>query len=143
MLVINEDDSHFFGTRKPEDMTLDGLHAFVDQYANSAVTHLFLCPNAMRASFRSATRDAIWDPVAGVEPQDLWPQNGKRLVCGRARPVRDLDQPLPREERLAVVVHADERRPQRGRSRITSCTRRSGASILSTGACRTVPPLRG
>ena len=68
MLVINEDDSHFFGTRKPEDMTLAGLHAFVDQYANSAVTHLFLCPNAMRASFRSSTRDAIWDPVAGVEP---------------------------------------------------------------------------
>ncbi len=86
MLVINEDDSHFFGTRKPEEMTLDGLHAFVDQYANSAVTHLFLCPNAMRASFRSATRDAIWDPVAGVEPQDLWPQNGKRLLAAGLDP---------------------------------------------------------
>src|SRR3990170_3918592 len=79
MLVINEDDSHFFGTRKPEDMTIAGLHAFIDQYANSAVTHLFLCPNAMRASFRSTTRDAIWDPVEGVEPLDIWPQNGKRL----------------------------------------------------------------
>ena len=79
MLVLNEDDSHFFGTRKPEDMTLEGLNAFVDQYANSTITHLFLCPNAQRASFRSSTRDAIWDPVNGVEPQDLWPQNGKRL----------------------------------------------------------------
>ena len=79
MLVINEDDSHFFGTRKPEDMTLEGLNAFVDQYANSTITHLFLCPNAQRASFRSTTRDAIWDPVKGVEPQDVWPQNGKRL----------------------------------------------------------------
>jgi catechol 2,3-dioxygenase-like lactoylglutathione lyase family enzyme len=79
MLVMNEDNSHFFGSRQPGDMTLAGLHAFVDQYAGSAVTHLFLCPNAMRASFRSSSRDAIWDPVEGKEPQDLWPQNAKRL----------------------------------------------------------------
>jgi len=79
MLVINEDNSHFFGSRKPDDMTLAGLHAFVDQYAGSAVTHLFLCPNAMRASFRSRSRDAIWDPVDGKEPQGMWPQNAKRL----------------------------------------------------------------
>jgi len=79
MLVINEDNSHFFGTRRPEDMTLAGLNAFVDQYAGSAVTHLFLCPNAMRASFRSGSRDAIWDPVHGKEPDGLWPRNAKRL----------------------------------------------------------------
>ncbi len=79
MLVINEDNSHFFGTRKPEDMNLAGLHAFVDQYAGSAVTHLFLNANAMRASFRSTSRDAIWDPVDGKEPDGLWPQNAKRL----------------------------------------------------------------
>jgi len=51
MLAVNEDDSHFFATRNPEAMTLAGLHAFVDQYAGSAVTHLFRCPNAMQASF--------------------------------------------------------------------------------------------
>ncbi len=79
MLVINEDNSHFFGTRKAEDMTLDGLRAFVDQYAGSRITHLFLCPNAMRASFRSKTRDAIWDPVDGKSPTDRWPVNAKRL----------------------------------------------------------------
>ena len=79
MLVINEDNSHFFGSRKPEDMTLAGLRAFVDQYADSAVTHLFLNANAMRASFRSRSRDAIWDPVDGKEPDGLWPQNAKRV----------------------------------------------------------------
>ncbi len=79
MLVINEDNSHFFGTRRPEQMNLAGLHAFVDQYADSAVTHLFLCPNAMRASFRSTSRDAIWDPVDGKEPTGRWPRNAKRL----------------------------------------------------------------
>ena len=79
MLVINEDNSHFFGSRKPEKMTLEELHAWVDQYADGAVTHLFLCPNSMRASFRSRSRDAIWDPVKGKEPQGLWPENAKRL----------------------------------------------------------------
>lgn len=79
MLVINEDNSHFFGTRRPEEMTVAGLHAFVDQYAGSKITHLFLNANAMRASYRSDVRDAIWDPVKGVEPTDLWPQNAKRL----------------------------------------------------------------
>ncbi len=79
MLVINEDNSHFFQTREPDAMTRSGLHALVDQYAGSAVSHLFLCPNAMRASFRSRSRDAIWDPVGGTEPEGLWPQNAKRL----------------------------------------------------------------
>ncbi len=82
-LVINEDNSHFFGTRQPDDMTLDGLHAFVDQYSGTKVSHLFLCPNAMRASFRSTTRDAIWDetgqevPAAGVGA--LWVANARLL----------------------------------------------------------------
>ena len=143
MLVINEDDSHFFGTRKPEDMTLDGLHAFVDQYANSAITHLFLCPNAMRASFRSTTRDAIWDPVEGVEPQDLWPQNGKRLFAAGLDPYaiwisrcREKNVSPWLSMRMNDVHSVDD-------LRVTSCTRRSGTSILSTGACRMAPPLRG
>ncbi len=60
-LVINEDNSHFFGSRAADDMTIEGLHQFVDQYADTQVSHLFLCPNAMRASFKSASRDAIWE----------------------------------------------------------------------------------
>lgn len=77
--VINEDNSHFFGTRPPEAMNLAGLHAFVDQYAGTKVTHLFLSPNSMRASFRSRTRDAIWDPVEGREPDEPWPRNARQL----------------------------------------------------------------
>jgi hypothetical protein len=79
LLIVNEDNSHFFGSRPPEEMTRAGLVAWVDGYANTRVTHLFLSPNSMRASFRSRTREAIWDPVAGVEPKELWPQNAKRL----------------------------------------------------------------
>ena len=54
-IVINEDDSHFFASRTADDMTLAGLNAFVDQYAGTKLSHLFLCPNAMRASFKSYT----------------------------------------------------------------------------------------
>ncbi len=83
-LVINEDNSHFFGTRRPEQMTVEGLNAFVDQYAGTRVTHLFLNPNAMRASFRSGTRDAIWDEgtqtMPGAdEPGGRWPANARLL----------------------------------------------------------------
>ena len=79
LLVINEDCGHFFTYRKVSQMNVPGLQAWVDQYAGSAVTHLFLNPNGMRASFRSRTRNAIWDPVRGEEPQGAWPQNAKRL----------------------------------------------------------------
>jgi hypothetical protein len=78
-LIINEDNSHFFGSREAEHMTPEGLEAFVDQYADAAVTHLFLCPNAMRASFRSRTRDAIWDPVEGRPHSSRWPDNARLL----------------------------------------------------------------
>ena len=78
-LILNEDNSHFFMARPPEAMTRAGLQALVDGYAGSRVTHLFFSPNSMRASFRSRTREAIWDPVAGVEPVAPWPSNARRL----------------------------------------------------------------
>jgi len=83
-LVINEDDSHFFGTRSTEAMSVGGLQAFVDQYANTAVTHLFLCPNAMKASYRSRVWDAIWDLGDGQKPpqEDFakkWVENARLL----------------------------------------------------------------
>ena len=79
-LVINEDNSHFFGSRSPDAMTLEGLHQFVDQYAGTKVSHLFLCPNAMRASFNSKTRDAIWE----LGDQDM-PAGGGRRWMDNAR----------------------------------------------------------
>lgn len=83
-LALNEDDSHFFGSRPKEQMTVEGLHAFVDQYANTTVSHLFLCPNAMKASHRSQARDAIWELKDGQKPpQDdfakKWVENARVL----------------------------------------------------------------
>lgn len=76
--IINEDNSHFFHSRSEEEMNEAGLNAFVDQYADSAVTHLFLSPNAQRASFRSEAREAIWDP-APEENNRPWPKNAQLL----------------------------------------------------------------
>lgn len=70
LLILNEDDSHFFGSRSSEQMNIEGLRTFVDQYAATAVTHLFLCPNAMKASHRSQARDAIWQFEDGQKPPD-------------------------------------------------------------------------
>ena len=132
MLVINEDNSHFFGTRKPEDMTLDGLHAFVDQYARSAVTHLFLNANAMRASYRSTVRDAIWDPVAGKEPMDLWPQNCKRLFEAGLDPYEVWINRC-REKGISPWVSMRMNDVHSSMRLTTSCIPLSGASIRSAG----------
>ena len=83
-LILNEDDSHFYGTRSAEEMSLQGLRAFVDQYANTAVTHLFLCPNAMKSSYRSQARDAIWEFKDGQKLPDnefarKWCENARLL----------------------------------------------------------------
>ncbi len=85
ILILNEDDSHFFGSRSAEQMNLEGLYAFVDQYANTAVTHLFLCPNAMKASHRSQARDAIWEFKEGQKLPDndfakKWCDNARLLA---------------------------------------------------------------
>lgn len=79
LLIVNEDNSHFFGSRPESDMTRAGVEALVDKYAGGAVTHLFFNPNSMRSSVRSRTRDAIWEPVDGVVPQGLWPRNALKL----------------------------------------------------------------
>ncbi|MBQ2682564.1 MAG: family 10 glycosylhydrolase [Thermoguttaceae bacterium] len=79
-LILNEDNSHFFGTRSSEEMSVEGLNAFVDQYAGTAVTHIFFCVNASRANVVNPAREAIWEPNRdGVEPTDGWPANAKLL----------------------------------------------------------------
>jgi len=83
-LIINEDNSHFFGSRNASEMTVEGLNAFVDQYAWTKVTHLFLCPNCMRASYASDACDRIWDVGDQIVPADqlvanAWVNNARIL----------------------------------------------------------------
>lgn len=83
-IALNEDDSHFFISRPAEQMTLEGLQAWVDQYAGTKVSHLFLCPNAMKASYRSEVWDAIWDIDGQTIPEgddgaQRWVDNARLL----------------------------------------------------------------
>ncbi len=80
-LILNEDNSHFYTSRSAEEMTLEGLHAFVDQYADSRVSHLFLSTNSMKASFKSKTREAIWE----LGDQEMPPPGTGRKWMDNAR----------------------------------------------------------
>jgi len=83
-LALNEDNSHFFGSRDAAAMTMEGLHAFVDQYAGTKVTQLFLCPNSMKTSYDSGVWDAIWELGAQNPPQEefakKWVDNARILA---------------------------------------------------------------
>ena len=71
LFILNEDWAHYFATRTEEEMDVANLEAFIDQYAGGKVTHLFLNPNGQRASFRSKTREALWDLVPGFSDEEL------------------------------------------------------------------------
>ncbi|MBR2586509.1 MAG: family 10 glycosylhydrolase [Thermoguttaceae bacterium] len=79
-LILNEDTSHFFVTRTPDEMTVEGLHAFIDQYADTAVTHIFFCTGGGRVNVAGSVHQAIWEPNRdGVEPTEPWAVNAKLL----------------------------------------------------------------
>lgn len=77
-LIINEDNDHYF-KQKSELMTEEALRAYIDTFADTKVTHFFMCTQGQRASFRSRVHEAIWDPVNGVTPTNIWCVNCKIL----------------------------------------------------------------
>ncbi|MDO5113637.1 MAG: hypothetical protein Q4E67_04615 [Planctomycetia bacterium] len=66
ILVINEDNDHYF-KQAPEFMTEEALRAYIDQFANTHVTHFFMCPQGQRASYDSKVTEPIWEGVTGGE----------------------------------------------------------------------------
>lgn len=64
-LCLNEDDSHFFSSRAGRRLTVEDVDGWVDQYADTQVRELMLCPNCMRTSYASE----VWDPIwRGYDP---------------------------------------------------------------------------
>lgn len=65
VLIFNEDNTHYFN-RTAEYMTREKICAYIDdEIALGGVTHFFMCPNGMRASFESKA----FEP-ARTAPQD-------------------------------------------------------------------------
>ncbi len=54
-LALNEDNSHFFGSRPPEAMTVEGCRELVDHYAVGQVRQILFCPNAKSLPARFTT----------------------------------------------------------------------------------------
>ena len=60
-LLFNEDSTHFYGGRPAEEMTIEGLHKFIDQYADTQISQMFFCVNAKRTSYDSDVWDNRWE----------------------------------------------------------------------------------
>ena len=79
VFVFNEDDSHFFG-RPAEKMTEAGLLEYLDEVtASGAVTHFFMCPNAMRANFDSKAFEPVWTAMSEPGRKPGWGPRVKLL----------------------------------------------------------------
>jgi len=65
-IALNEDNSHYFYTRADQMLDAEKVASWVDQYADTQVKELMLCPNSMRTSYASK----VWDPIwRGYDPQ--------------------------------------------------------------------------
>ena len=79
VLVFNEDDSHIFQL-PDEKMTEAGLLEYLDGVtASGAVTHFFMCPNAMRANFDSKAFEPIWKAMEEPGRKPGWGRKAKML----------------------------------------------------------------
>jgi hypothetical protein len=59
-LIVDYDCSNFFVSHEPDELNLQGLQAWVDQYADTQVSHLFLNPNAQRTDYDSNVWESMW-----------------------------------------------------------------------------------
>ena len=81
-IILNEDNSHFFGGRSAEDMTPAGLRTLVENYSGKDVRQIVFCPNCMKTSYGSKVWDNIWDAADGSEApwSTRWIANAKLLA---------------------------------------------------------------
>ena len=82
-ISFNEDDSHFFSTRAGKKLSVELVDSFIDQYANTQIREMMLCPNCMRTSYGSK----VWDPIwRGYDPNgpDDQPLLASTEPAGRA-----------------------------------------------------------
>jgi hypothetical protein len=69
-LMLNEDDSHFFGSRTVDKMTVEGLKELVDHYLCPQMKTLLFNPNCQRTSYDSRAWTPIWKGYDPDGPND-------------------------------------------------------------------------
>lgn len=115
-IALNEDNSHFYFTRSPEEMTTTSVDAWVDTYVGTQVRELLLCTNCMRTNTPSKAKQAIYD---GFDPDA---DNNQPFFAGVRPEERD---GLRRWAMNALLLH------QRGIDPYTRWIAKSRASGLS------------
>ena len=64
-IALNEDCTHYFGSRAGQRLDAGKVASWVDQFAGTQVEELILNPNSMRTSYASK----VWDPFwRGYDP---------------------------------------------------------------------------
>ncbi|MBN2307886.1 MAG: family 10 glycosylhydrolase [Candidatus Hydrogenedentes bacterium] len=82
-LVLNTDCTNFFVAHGMDDMTLEGLQSFVDDFAGTEVAYLFINTSGQRTVFRSKVWDSYMDVDENELPEELREANrqiNRRLV---------------------------------------------------------------
>lgn len=59
-ITINEDSTHFYYRRPPEDMTEAGVDGFIDTYAGTDVREIMFNVNARYTSYPSEVWETLW-----------------------------------------------------------------------------------
>ncbi len=59
--MLNEDNSHFFGSREADKMTIEGLKELLSHYASAQMKEILFCPNAMRVNVKPD--NPYWQPI--------------------------------------------------------------------------------
>jgi ABC-type dipeptide/oligopeptide/nickel transport system ATPase subunit len=88
VLIYNEDDSHFMKKAQPEAFV-----RYLDSVCRGAVTHFFMCPNAMRSNVESRHLEPLWKALAepggiravaakwlhdnGIDPYAIWAKRAR------------------------------------------------------------------
>ena len=82
MLVINEDNDHYFKL-DASLMTEAALKEYAYDIFRGPVTHFFMCPQGQRASYASKVWEPIWagldEPDRDGKTNNIWCVNAKKL----------------------------------------------------------------
>ena len=77
MFVITEDCSQAFMVCEPDEKS---VRAYVAKFPNGALTHVFLCPTAMRLSYKSQVWESVWDEIDASIPPVIPPKSAPQYA---------------------------------------------------------------
>jgi len=81
ILVYNEDDTHFLRKVPREE-----YEKYLDSVCRGAVTHFFMCPNAMRSNIDTKSIEPIWTALDEPGKDVRWAEAAKWLHDNKIDP---------------------------------------------------------